>query len=328
MFRMTSEINIGQFTNIKPNAIAWERSVENFSDSASIKLPSIARLKRNADTYDKNVVQTGLQFKEGMKVEIFAGYDGENDLRFKGFVRRINFTIPVEVECEGYSYQLRKKLDFSKSYKNTTVKAILNDLIQGTDIKLSDQIPSIPIDKATFQNVTGIQVLEWLKEKCLLAVYFNFDTLYVGGLELEPKTTVKLRLGWNVIKDSELKFNDQKEFAEVRIQLDHREKTGKKKGTFVGKKNGQVKKLKTPITDEATKKNIAEKERRRIVNKGYEGSITTFLIPFIEPGMAVSIDDTKYPERKGKYFVSAVEGQFSSNGGRQKVKIGNTLGNG
>lgn len=325
MFTMTSDIYIGTFKPVKPHSVKWSRSVENYSDSATIKLPAISMLKREGDVYER--VQTGLQFKEGMPVEVHAGY-GTNVLRFKGFIRRLNYSTPLEVECEGYSYQLRKKLDFSKSYQNTTVRKILDDLVQGTDIKLSDAIPEIPLSKATFQSCSGIQVIEWLQSKCLLTVYFNLDTLYVGALQLEPKKSVKFRLGWNTAKDTELKFNDRKEFAEVRMEVGGRKKDGTKGKAFDGKSDGQVKRLKTAISDEATQKKLAEQARRDFVNMGYEGSITAFLMPYVEPGMAVIINDTKYPERKGTYFVSGVEGEFSSSGGRQKVNIGYSLGHG
>ncbi len=323
-FRMTCDIKIGNFKPVKASAFDWDRSVDNFSDSAFVKLPTISMLKKEGDTYER--VQTGLQFKEGMNVNINAGYDGLNDLRFKGFVKRINFSTPLEVECEGYSYQLRKKLDFSKTYKNTTIRNILLDVIQGTDITLSDKIPNVPIEKATFQNVTALQVLEWMKDKCLLTVYFIFNELYVGLQQLEATQAVRFRLGWNVVKDSELKFNADKEFADVRIMVGSRTKTGERAKGFVGKKDGQVKKYRSLINDPEALKRIADQKRMELVNRGYEGSITAFLKPFVEPGMAVEIDDTRYPERKGKYFVTGVKGSFSTSGGRQKILIGNSLG--
>jgi hypothetical protein len=323
MFKMTSDITIGDFKKVKPNAIAWNTSIENFSDSAVIKLPSITYLKKEGDEYER--VQTGLQLKEGMKVIIAAGYDGKNLTRFKGFLRRINFNVPVELDCEGYSYQLRKILDFTKAYKNTTVRKMLEDLTQGTDIKLSESIPNIPIDKATFKNVTGIQVLEWFKEKCLLTVYFNFDTLYVGGRALEPKNGQKFRLGWNVIKDNDLKFNDEKEFVDVRITIESRAKSGVKNQAYAGNVNGQNKILRTAIRDKATQENIAIEKRKQLVTRGYEGSITSFLIPFVVPGDMAVIDDTKYTQRVGRYFITGVEGSFNPSGGRQKVKIGHKL---
>lgn len=323
MFKLTADITIGSFTSLKPSSINWSRGIKNFTDSAKIKLPAVAMLKKSGDQYER--IQTGLQFQEGMKVEIKCGYDGRNITVFKGFLSRRNFTVPLELECEGYAYQLRKKIGFNKSYQNTTVKKILTDLVEGTDIRISEAVPDIPLPKVTFQNSTGIQVLEWFKEKCLLTVYFKFDELYVGLLETQPSNTSKFRLGWNTVKDNELKFNNNKEFAEVRINIQKRDKTGAKKTKFVGAKDGAVKTLKTAISDPATMQKIAEQEKEKFVNKGYEGGITAFLEPHVEPGDAVSIEDTKYPERTGKYFVSAVDGEFSSSGGRQKIKIGNAL---
>lgn len=325
MFKMTASVSFKGFKPVKPNALTWSRSVENFSDTAQVKLPNKARIVGGVN--DGKFVQTGTQFPEGTLVEIYAGYNGENDLQFKGFVRRINFTIPVEIECEGYSYQLRKKLGINKSYKATTIKSILADLIQGTDIKLHPSIPNIPIEKVTFQNASGIQVLEWMKEKCLLTCYFVYDQLYVGGLQLAPSTTAKFRLGWNVVKDNELKFNE-KEFSEVKITVLNRKANGQLSGKSSAPHGivSGVKKLKTLITDSKTQSDIAERERGFIKNRGYEGTITAFLKPFVVPNMAVQIEDLKYKSRTGKYFVTGVDGSFSKSGGRQKIKIGNTLG--
>lgn len=323
---MTHDIIVEGLNGGKPfkvNSMKWSRSVENYSDSATFKVPGITTLKKDGDTYDR--VQTGLLFKEGMKVSMSAGYDGENDLCFKGFIRRINYTLPLEVECEGYSYQLRKKLDFTKNYLNTTAKKILQDITQGTDIKLSENIPHVPIPKEEFGNRSALQVLELLKDRYRLVTYFTFDTLYCGMLEIEPNVTKKFRLGYNTIKDSELKFSTDKEFADVRIEVAGRLKTGQKNYGYAGKKDGQVKIFRVPITDKEVLRQIAEQQRKILVNRGYEGSITTFLKPFVAPGMAVEIEDAKYPERTGKYFVTAVDGEFGTGGGRQMIKIGNSL---
>lgn len=330
MFQMTSIVRIDGFKNaIKPTAIKWKRSITDYSDTATIKLPAIAMLKSTGDEYDK--VDTGLQFKEGLKVEISCGYDGNNQLRFKGFIRRINPTIPLELECEGYSYQLRKKQGFKGSYKSgTKLKALLADLINGTDIKLSNTIPDINIESPlVFKGSTGTQVLEWLKDKMLMTVYFNYDELYVGLLQAEVKGTVKLRLGWNVIKDNELKFNDNKELTEVKIVISNKGKNGVRKQSIHDNKYDNTKLVKMGVRlDKATMDKIAADQKRQLVNRGYQGALTIFLIPYCEPGMAVQIDDTKYPARGGKYFIEAVEGDFSRSGGRQKIKIGTSLGNG
>lgn len=318
-FTITSSVKFEGYKAVLPSELEWDRSVENFSDWAKVKLPNKARVSSD------QTIQTGVQFSEGMKVQVFAGYNHENDLQFKGFVRRVNFTVPVEIECEGYSYQLRKKQGFNFSDTKTTVKKILAEVTKGTDIKLHKSIPHIPLDKVFFKNCTGLQVLEWLKEKCLLSVYFVFDELYVGGLMLAPGATVKFRLGWNTVKDDQLKFNE-KEFAQIKITVDKRDKTGKTKGKSAAPKviSGE-KRLRTLISDTNTQQQIADQQRKKFVGAGYEGIITAFLKPHFEPGMAVEISDPHYNTRKGKYFGFGVKGSVNKNGGRQKIKIGYSL---
>jgi hypothetical protein len=323
-FKMTSSVKIGSFKPVKPSSLKWSRKVDDFSDTATVKLPAITKLKKNGDTYE--LVQTGLQITEGMPIEFSCGYDGKNDLRFKGFVRRINFTVPLELECEGYSYQLRKKIDFSCSHQSITLKKLLEELTQGTDIKLSEAIPDVPLQNIRFKNVKGTDVLEYLKDKCLLTSHFDFEELYCGLKMTDIKKKVLFRLDWNVIKSNELKFEANKELAKVNIKIEKREKTGHKKKGATDVKDGSVKTLQVRhITDEASLKAIADQKRSELVHQGYEGKITAFLIPYVEPSMAAKIIDKTYPERSGTYFIESVEGELSTSGGRQKIGIGVTL---
>lgn len=324
-FTMTCTVKIGNYKPFKANALTWKRSVENFYDTAVIKLPSVTMLKKKDNSYER--VETGLQFNVGDAVSFGCGYDNRNNERFRGFVSRVNFTIPVEIECEGYAFQLKKKVGINKSYKATTVKKILIDLVQDTDIKLSDAIPEIMIPKAVFKNVTGVQVLDYLKEKCLLTVYFVFDVLYVGLLELKPNKTVKFKLGWNVVKDSELVFNTDRPLADVKIKIENRKKDGTKNSAEYGPKDGAViVKRASLIVDEKTLAKIAENQRAKLLNKGYEGSITAFAEPYFMAGDTVEINDTKYPQRTGKYFGVAETGSFTKSGGRVVIKIGSYIG--
>ncbi len=327
MFLMTADIKIGPFKAFQPNAAEWHRSIDNYSDTATVKVPAISKLKCEGDTYE--YVQTGLQFKEGMKAEVLCGYDGKNITRFKGFVRRVNYSIPLEIECEGYSYQLRTKHGYTKSYAVTNARAVLKDLVTGTDIKLSESIPDIPLKNIFFKNVKGTDVLDYLKEKCLLTIYFNYDTLYCGLRMTEVKATVKHRLNWNVIKDNELKFDADRELATVNIQVEKKIEDGTKKKAKYGVKDGSIKILKVRhITDEALLKKIAQEEREKLLHTGYEGTITAFLFPYVEPGMASHIDDVRYTDRTATYFIEKVDGSFSTGGGRQKIGIGALLSNG
>ena len=321
MFLMTADIKFEGFKAVKPSSLKWNLSIDNISDTATIVIPAMCGLVDKDNNY--SIVQTGLILKEGLRVEIYAGYDGENDLQFKGFIKRINFKVPMEIECEGYSYQLRRCM-INKTFGKTTVKEVLNYLLAGTDITLSDKCPAnIVFEKQTFYNYTAIQVLEYLKEKYLLTVFFEFDKLYVGWRATYNAGKVKLRLNWNVIKDDQLLFSTYTG-STVHIEMESRAKDGTRKKKKAGNvlKPGDVKKVKTLIDDDGDKELAANDLQLQENKKGFTGGMLAFLKPFIRPGMTVEIIDKKYEERNGSYFIDTVDGSFNTSGGRQNIKIG------
>lgn len=327
MFLMTSDIKFSGFKSVKPSSLKWSRSIDNYSDTCSIFLPAMCRLKQPDRSYE--VIPTGQAIIEGTPVEVYAGYDGKNDLQFKGFVKRINFRVPLEIECEGYAYQLRRKI-INKSFGKSTVRDLLNHLVEGTSIKLSPKMPErITLEPVTFQNYTGLQVLDFLKQKYLLTVLFEFDELYVGWLATYDGAVVKHRLNWNVIKDDQLLFNTYTGSV-VHIELENRTKSGSriKKKSSNNLKPGNVKKVKTYMQELIDMQQAANDEQIRENKKGYSGALTAFLKPHVEPGMTTEIIDSKYQERNGRYFVEGVSGSFTpSSGGRQLIKIGFALQN-
>lgn len=334
-FYLTSNITIGNYKNIKPNKVSWKTDVGNFTDSCTITLPRITHLvNENPDkTRDIDVTNQKdniYQFKEGDKVEVLLGYNNKNEKRFSGFIRRVKMGIPVELECEGYGYQLYDVI-FNKTYQNVSVKQLLKDLTAGTEIKLSDEIPDIPLKNVRFKNATGIQVLEWLKKEVSLAVYFNFDELYVGTMFGKVQKRVKVKIGWNTVSDDD--FQKRKVDKDVKIVVKEKDQ------------KGEVKKTKSDLqkySDEKTvkiKADIPANFLKEIVNrlqtqenyKGYEGNIQLFLVPYVNKGMVIELDGGMYPEKTGDYFVQSVQGEFGMSGGRQTVQLGfimNKDGNG
>lgn len=326
MFVMTHEIILNENLpkerfRFKASSITWNRSIYSMSDTAIIKIPLAGLLHSNLS----NQEGTPLSIKEGIMVTIRTGYDGKNETNFKGFIRRINYSTPAEIECEGYSYQLKAKR-INKSYSKTTVKEILADIVKDTEIKLSELIPEVRIDSIRILNKSGLQALEQLKEQTALTIYFNLNELYCGPEQLDLKVNKKFRIGWNVVNSKDLRFLSERENDELRIiTKSSREKDGTKVIGFSGTKNANSIVIKSVIKDKDILDQISKRRRKEILNEGYEGSFTAFLQPYVEPGMSVSIEDGMYPDRKGNYFVIGTSGEFGPNGGRQKIRIGGQL---
>lgn len=321
-FYLTSNITIGNYKNIKPNKVSWKTDVGNFTDSCTITLPRITHMIN--ENPDKTLDLEGrkiYQFKEGDRVSVDLGYNNKNEKRFEGFIRRVKMGIPVELECEGYASQLYDVI-FNKTYANVNVKQLLKDLTVGTDIKLSDEIPEIPLKNVRFKNATGIQVLEYLKKEISLAVYFSFDELFVGTMFGKVQKRIKVKIGWNTVKDDDF----QKRKVDKNIKIVVREKNAK----------GEVKRTKSDLQkydnekDLKIKADIPANFLKEIVNrlqtqedyKGYEGNLQLFLVPYANKGMVVELDGGMYPEKTGDYFIQSVNGEFGMSGGRQTVQLG------
>ncbi|WP_204272261.1 hypothetical protein, partial [Enterobacter hormaechei] len=45
----------------------------------------------------------------------------------------------------------------------------------------------------------------WLKKECALSVYFNFNELFVGTMFMKVQDHVKVKIGWNVVKDDDFR---------------------------------------------------------------------------------------------------------------------------
>lgn len=324
MFYLTSNITIGSYAKVKPSKATWKTDINSFTDTCTIELPRITYLKTvKTVTEDKQEPNERREyvFKENDKVSMLLGYNGNNVKRFEGFIKRVNMGIPVKIECEGYSYLLYDVM-FNKSYAHVTVKQLLTDLCFGTEIVLSPEIPNIPLVNVRFKNATGVQVLEWLQKSCHLAIYFNFNELFVGTQYGKKGKRIKFRLGWNSIKEDDFK----QRFVDKNIRIVIHEKND----------NGEVKKIKSDVEKYSDEKEIKIKSGipsyllKQIANRlqtkknynGYEGSITTFLEPAINKGDVAEIDGYKYPEKSGSFFVESVEGEFGPGGGRQKIQLG------
>lgn len=78
-------------------------------------------------------------------------------------------------------------------------------------------------------------------------------------------------------------------------------------------------------TEELMKERGIE-ELKKYSFDGYEGSITGWLIPYVDAGYSVYIKDKEYEYKNGVYYANSVTTTFSSDGGVRKVQLGIKLG--
>lgn len=320
-FTLNSIITIGPYKFRGVSQVKISMSIHSFINTCIITVPATCRLRLTGEEKTESLgFTTAKVFTEGQKVLVQLGYNGKYNEEFEGFVRRINLSSPCEIECEGYVNQLRKPL-VTKSFVRTTLNELLTYVIAGTEIVLAKEIPDLKINKIIIKGQTGAEVLEVLKKEFSLYIFFHGKELFAGLAYTQYKGTVKHKLGWNVIKDNELKLREANKI-QLQVNLIGVKQDGTKVIVKRGDNSNNIQKRKTHfITDEETLKKIADKMVADQKYNGYEGKITTFGIPFFQHGWKSDLIDPRFPDRSGKYLIDSLEVTYGRTGYRRKAGL-------
>ena len=128
------------------------------------------------------------------------------------------------------------------------------------------------------------------------------------------------------IEKSELKYRDARTRKFI-CTIEGTDAAGKTVKVTKGTPGGDKFNLKIPgVSDRVTLERRADEELKIRSYTGYEGSITGWLVPYVEPAWVAEIRDADYEYKTGKYYVVAVETSFSSAGGKRKVTLGKKIG--
>ncbi|MEI6900642.1 MAG: hypothetical protein WCL00_12255, partial [Bacteroidota bacterium] len=141
-----------------------EKSIYQLGSTAKIRIPTSARLRKDGKIVTDSE-QTASIFNRGDKLSIELGYGDKLENEFKGFIKRVNYTSPLEIECEGYEYLLRRPATV-KILKTTTIKDLIKMAISGTVIKLSENIPDVNLTNYVLPvGKTWLDTIQDLKDK-------------------------------------------------------------------------------------------------------------------------------------------------------------------
>lgn len=319
MFSMDFDITIGKFRLSMLESVVVKRSVENLADIATITLPSAM--------YNK-ALEIESKIKEGDAVTVKFGYNAElQDLpiEFEGYVESIaTDNGSIKINCEDEIYNFRKDLK-DKVLTHVTLKELLQHVIKELgDFELSCDY-DFKYDKFTIYNATGFDVLKKVQEETKANIYLKGKTLHIHPQYAEIGKKVIYDFALNIEK-SDLKYKDAKKRKFI-ATIEGTDSKGKTVKVTKGTPGGDKFTLKIPgVSDRRTLEKRAEEELKIHSYSGYEGSITGWLVPGVEPTDLVEIRDADYEYKKGTYYVLSVETSFAQQGGSRKVTIGKNLG--
>jgi len=322
MFVLEGKAEIGDFVFNSLNEVEITKSVDNLSDTAIIKLPSRFKVKQNGV---QKLTEEAL--KVGDKVVITLGYEGKySGVEFVGYVRKISPKIPMEIHCEDAMWLLRRK-NITKSWQSCTMKQILQEVVKDTPIVLAKNIPDVQLDKWIIKNANGAQVLESLRKDLSMTVFINdAGELYCGLQQLTNiGQTVVYDLNYNLVSnDLEFKSKDDRR---IKVKYNYMNpKTNKKESIEVGDIDGEQREFTTSvISDTKQLEKLANAAIEKLKYDGFDGDVTSFLIPYATRGMKAKLLDSEHPKREGNYFIKKVVTSYGRSGARRKVTIGTKL---
>lgn len=304
------------------NSVEIKSSVENLVDTATIVLP---------ETVLNAVLNLEDKIKRGTEVSIKLGYDDDLKTEFEGFVTQLNNKSgSLNIECEDALFVFRKSVK-DKQFKPAKVKDVLQYLIDEVDPSFKLEMDSdygITYEKFTIYKAEAYDVLSKIQSELKANIYFdsasktlNFHAPFKGEA---GKVTYDMARN---VETSSLEYKraiDRK--LEVTIQSTKTD--GSVKEVKAGTPGGEQITMKVGAMSEADMKKVAETALIQRNADRYEGSITTWLQPFVKPSYRAKFKDDDYQERNGNYYVTEVNTSFGDGGGKRDVKFGIKLGNG
>lgn len=295
-------------------SIDIETNVDNLSDTAVITLPEAVM---------NQVLNIGNEVKRGSEVTIKTGYDNTLETEFVGFVQDIvTNDSSLKIRCEDALFRFRKGVK-DVELKPTSLKKIAQQLINEIDSSFKLKCDyDISYEKFVIHQATGYDVLKKLAEETKANIYFNTEKkeLHIHPPYLEKGGEVIYSLQKN-IENSSLEFKKAID-RKVEVTVEKTNLAGKIESFTTGTTGGEKITLKVGSVSNADLKKIAEAELIRRSADMYEGSIDTWAIPFVQPTYTAKIKDEDYPEKDGKYYVTAVTTSISEGGIKRTVKIG------
>lgn len=313
MFTMRYDIQVGDYKLGMLEKVEINRSVELLADTAVITLPG-AEYNVALDVESK--------IKRGDPVVISLGYEETGMVEeFRGWVQRVGTDGgSITLECEDDLFKFRVSLK-NQQRTNITLASLLKLVVDGIgggyDIDCSY---SWTYEKFTINNATGFDVLKKVQEESGADIYIQDGTLHVHASGQKVGKDIIYDFAQNV-QSCNLNYRRADE-RKVQVVVKAVMPDGKVKEKHYGSTGGDKVTVKCATSDDASMKLRGEAEHKRLSFDGYDGSITTWLVPHVIPGDSAELYDADYEYKNGRYYVRAVKTEFGSDGGTREIELG------
>lgn len=323
MYCIVYDIKIGDSRVNILNSAEINLSVDQLAATAQVVLPLVEH-NRPLD-YEGYIAV-------GDKVTIMFGYNDELQTEFTGYVKSIgNYDSVLKVNCEDCVYMTRKPVEDTEfpdrndpAAAGATIREIAQYCMTQVGLGSVDCDYEMTYQKFVIRNNTAFEILSKLKDETGAMIYMKGDVLHIHPPFSERSGEVTYDFEKN-IESADLK-DRSKAASGVYIEISGTNLDGEPVSATAGNPKGDKKsnKLEYPIHQDEISK-VAKTKLEYLAYDGYEGSITGWLEPFVQPTWAVKLVDPEKVYTEGTYYVNSVKTTISSAGGVRKVELGKKL---
>ncbi len=324
------QVHIGNYKLAMIDSVEIHKSVELLANTCIIKLP--------ATLYNKAIEVTNTtaiegKIKRGDKVKVWLGYNTKSfdkkQPEFEGYLLNISTDDgSLVINCEDDLFLLRKPVadkKFKKASLQTLLEYVVKEAMQ-TMIVNTEGFGNYPFyDEFVISKAEGSDVLKKIADETKANIYLTKQNDGSVVLHCHPPYTKKhgyVRYSFQKnIETSDLKYKNATD-RKVQIVIERTGKDGKTIKETYGTTGGETKTIKGDGMSQEALKQKAENEYKQLCYDGYEGGVTTWLLPNVLPGYSAEIIDADYTFKNGWYFVKTVTTTVSSSGASRKVDLG------
>lgn len=307
MFRLSVNITIGSLSFGYVSECEIKHSWRDMTSTCSIRLPRNLKLQSE---------ELRSLIKRGNKVEVKAGYDGELRTEFNGYVIRVKNTTPLMIECEDEMFNL-KSGSITKSWPSTSLQQVVSYVYPG-----ESKVFDANIGPFTLNKTTPALALEEIKRNYNLSSFFRNGVLVVGlPYDKATATNHKFNFQKNIAENESLEFRSKDDFK-LKVKAISILPSNQKIEIEIGDKDGQERTMHYYNLQKPALEAIANAEIEKLKYDGYSGSFTSFGVPPVEMGDIVHLNDPRYPDNAGSYWVDEVNKSIGMGGIRRRITLG------
>lgn len=321
MFKISWKIEIEGKALALLDSVEIRTSIDNLTDSATIKLPQCV--------FNNNLSELE-SIKKGQTVQIWLGYDNNLEEEFHGYISEVSADGEIVIECQNEIYLFNAKTLPDKVFTKPKLKELLKYVVDNCAPKMELNCQyDFSYDKFTISTATGLDVLKLVQDECHCMIFIKDDKLNITApyVQAGKSATVTYDLSKNVMAEGfSLKYKDKSD-RKLKVTAKGKGADGKEIKEEGGEGGGDTLTIdyKGIATKELLKKQIAAVLEQKSYS-GYEGEFQGWGLPVVRKCDAVQLIDPTDSKHNGKYFVNGVTTTCGSGGFTRKISLGKTLG--